>query len=88
MILFQMRRHQILGEYRGEKFTPAQLRVEFLRRFPSVNPSSVNAADCFNTPGKKAGCICTECTTLGGFAVNRDGVVDMGASGFDHISPV
>jgi len=25
---------------------------------------------------------------LGGFAVNRDGVVDMGASGWGNISPV
>jgi hypothetical protein len=87
MNIFQMR-HKILEEHRGERFTPAQLRAEFLRTFPAINPSSINAADCFNTRSKKAGCTCKECTKLDGFAVNRDGIVDMGASGFGDISSV
>jgi len=86
MNIFQMR-HKILEGHRGERFTPGQLRAEFLRTFSAVNPTSINAADCFNTPSKKAGCTCKECTRLGGFAVNRDGIVDMGAGGFGEISP-
>jgi hypothetical protein len=82
------KRHGILEEHRGERFTPAQLKAEFRKTFPEENPSSINAADCFNTPGKKAGCTCNECTRLGGFAVNRDGIVDMGASGFGGTSSV
>jgi len=85
MNIFQMR-HEILKSHRGQFFTPKQLKGEFLRTFPNVNESSINPADCFNTPSKKAGCTCRECTKLGGFAVNRDGVVDMGASGFGEIS--
>ncbi len=87
MNIFQ-KRHKILEGHRGEPFTPAQLRAEFLGMFPGTNPNSVNAADCFNTQGKKVGCTCGECTNLGGFAVNRYGIVDMGASGFGGISPV
>lgn len=87
MNIFQ-KRHRILERHRGERFTPAQLKVEFLNTFPEVNPSSINAADCFNTSSKKAGCTCNECTKLGGFAVNRDGIVDMGASGWSEISSV
>src|SRR5438270_4082124 len=85
MNIFQMR-HKLLEPHRGERFTPAQLRAEFLKTFPTVNPSSINPADCFNTPSKKAGCTCKECTMLGGFAVNRDGIVDMGVSGWGGIS--
>jgi len=84
MNIFQMR-HKVLEGHRGERFTPGQLRAEFQRTFPGVNPTSINPADCFNTPSKRAGCTCKECTKLGGFAVNRDGVVDMGASGFGEI---
>jgi hypothetical protein len=87
MNIYQMR-HAVLAKHEGEHFTPAQLRAEFLKIYPTVNPSSINPADCFNTPSKKAGCTCKECTSLGGFAVNRDGVVDMGASGFRGISSV
>lgn len=87
MNIFQ-KRHRILERHRGERFTPAQLKAEFLNTFSEVNPSSINAADCFNTPSKKAGCTCNECTKLGGFAVNRDGIVDMGASGWSEISSV
>lgn len=87
MNIFQ-KRHRILEKHLGERYTPAQLRAEFLNAFPEVNASSINAADCFNTPAKKAGCTCNECTKLGGFAVNRDGIVDMGASGWDGISSV
>jgi hypothetical protein len=85
MNIFQMR-HRILERHRGELFTPRQLRAEFLKEFPTVNPTSINPADCFNTPGKQAGCTCPECTKLGGFAVNREGTVDMGASGFGDTS--
>jgi len=85
--IFQMR-HKVLEGHRGERFTPGQLRVEFQRAFPAVNPTSINAADCFNTPSKRAGCTCKECTRIGGFAVNRDGIVDMGASGWGGISSV
>lgn len=87
MNIFQ-KRHRILEKHRGERYTPAQLRAEFRNAFPEVNSSSINAADCFNTPAKKAGCTCNECTKLGGFAVNRDGIVDMGASGWGGISSV
>jgi hypothetical protein len=87
MNIFQ-KRHKILEGHRDERFTPAQLKAEFLKAFPAVNPSSINAADCFNTPNKKAGCTCNECTKLGGFAVNRDGLVDMGASGWGGTSSV
>ena len=87
MNIFQ-KRHRILEKHRGERFTPAQLKAEFLNTFSEVNPSSINAADCFNTPSKKAGCTCNECTKLGGFAVNRDGIVDMGAGGWSEISSV
>jgi hypothetical protein len=87
MNIFQ-KRHRLLEKHRGERFTPAQLKAEFLNTFPAVNPSSINAADCFNTPTKKAGCTFIECTKLGGFAVNRDGIVDMGASGWSEISSV
>ncbi len=87
MNIFQMR-HKILEGHRGEVFTPGQLRVEFLTTFPTINPASINAADCFNTPGKTAGCTCKECTKLGGFAVNRDRIVDMGVGGFGDISRV
>jgi hypothetical protein len=83
--IFQMR-HKVLEGHRGERFTPGQLRIEFQRAFPAVNPTSINAADCFNTPSKRAGCTCKECTRLGGFAVNRDGIVDMGTRGFGEIS--
>jgi hypothetical protein len=85
MNIFQMR-HKVLEAHLGERFTSAQLRAEFLKTFPGVNPSSINPSDCFNTPSKKAGCTCKECTRLGGFAVNRDGIVDMGASGWAGIS--
>jgi hypothetical protein len=81
MNIFQ-KRHRVLEGHRGERFTAGQLRVEFQRAFPEVPPTSINAADCFNTPSKKAGCTCKECTRLGGFAVNSHGIVDMGASGF------
>lgn len=86
MNIFEMR-HEILRRHRGAFFTPKQLKAEFLRTFPGINESSINPADCFNTTSKKAGCTCKECTKLGGFAVNRDGVVDMGTSGFGEISP-
>ena len=85
MTIFQMR-HKILQRHQGEWFTPKQLRAEFLKEFPTANPASINAADCFNTAGKRAGCTCPECTKLGGFAVNSQGKVDMGASGFGDIS--
>jgi hypothetical protein len=65
MNIFQMR-HKILEGHRGEQFTPALLRAEFLNTFPAINPGSINPADCFNTAGKRAGCTCKECTNLGG----------------------
>jgi hypothetical protein len=86
MNIFQMR-HKILERHRGERFTPQRLKAELLNEFPNVNQTSINAADCFNTSGKRAGCTCPECTKLDGFAVNREGVVDMGASGFGGVSP-
>jgi len=82
------KRHAILAKHKGERFTPTQLKAELLEEFRGVNPGSVNAPDCFYTDRKRAGCTCTECTKLGGFAVNRNGIVDMGASGFGSISPV
>ncbi len=87
MNIYQMR-HAILAKHVGERFTPAQLKVELLEKFPSVKPQSVNAPDCFYSDRKRAGSTCPECGKLGGFAVNRDGVVDMGASGWENISPV
>jgi hypothetical protein len=81
------KRHAILAAHKGERVTPAQLKAELLQRFPGVKPGSVNAADCFYTDRKRAGSTCPECGKLGGFAVNRNGVVDMGASGFENISP-
>jgi hypothetical protein len=87
MNIYQMR-HAILAVHVGERFTPAQLKVELLEKFPSVKPQSVNAPDCYYSDRKRAGSTCPECRKLGGFAVNRDGVVDMGASGFGNISPV
>jgi hypothetical protein len=87
MNIYQMR-HAILAKHVGERFTPAQLKFELLEKFPSVKPQSVNAPDCFYSDRKRAGSTCPECGKLGGFAVNRDGVVDMGASGWENISPV
>jgi hypothetical protein len=46
------------------------------------------APNCFYSDRKRAGCTCPECTKLGGFAVNGEGIVDMGESGFKGISPV
>jgi|ERR1700675_1580992 hypothetical protein len=82
------RRHTILAKHVGERFTPAQLKVELLEKFPSVKPQSVNAPDCYYSDRKRAGSTCPECRKLRGFAVNKDGVVDMGASGWENISPV
>jgi hypothetical protein len=87
MNIYQMR-HAILTKHIGERFTPAQLKAELLEKFPSVKPQSVNAPDCFYSDRKKAGSTCPECGKLGGFAVNRDGIVDMGKSGWGGISPV
>jgi hypothetical protein len=87
MNICQMR-HAILAKHLGERFTPAQLKAELLEKYPSVKPQSVNAPDCFYSDRKRAGSTCPECGKLGGFAVNRDGIVDMGASGFGGISPV
>jgi hypothetical protein len=42
----------------------------------------------FTPTAKRAGSTCPECGKLGGFAVNRDGIVDMGESGWGGISPV
>lgn len=81
------KRHAVLARHVGKWIAPAQLKAEVLRTFPGTNPSSVNSADCFYTATKSAGCTCGECTKLGGFAVNRDGIVDMGTSGFGEISP-
>lgn len=80
-------RHAILSKHKGERFAPAQLKTELLRQFPHVKPQSVNASDCHYSDRKKAGSTCPECGKLGGFAVNRDGVVDMGAEGWGSISP-
>jgi hypothetical protein len=87
MNIYQMR-HAVLERHIGERLTPSQLRVELLERFPDVKPQSVNASDCHYSDRKKAGSTCPECRKIGGFAVNRDGVVDMGASGWGNISPV
>ncbi len=87
MNIYQMR-HAILAKHVGERFTPAQLKVELLEKFPSVKPQSVNAPDCYYSDRKRAGSTCPECRKLGGFVVNRDGIVDMGASGFGNLSPI
>ncbi len=81
-------RHAILAQHIGMRVTPAQLKADLLEKFPSVKPQSVNASDCHYSDRKRAGSTCPECGKLGGFAVNRDGVVDMGASGWENISPV
>src|SRR5882762_1976581 len=81
-------RHAILAQHIGMRVTPAQLKADLLEKFPSVKPQSVNASDCHYSDRKRAGSTCPECGKLGGFAVNRDGVVDMGASGWGNISPV
>ena len=72
MNIYQMR-HAILATHIGERITPAQLKAELLEKFPSVKPQSVN------TP---------ECGRLGGFAVNRDGIVDMGATSTSGSKPL
>jgi hypothetical protein len=87
MNMFQ-KRHAVLAAYIGKRITTGQLKEEVPRRFPGTNPSSVNAADCFSTSGKAAGCTCPECTKLGGFAVNGYGIVDMGASGWGGVALV
>jgi hypothetical protein len=87
MNIYQMR-HAILAKHIGRWITPAQLKSELLEKFTSVKPQSVNASDCHYSDRKRAGSTCKECGKLGGFAVNRDGVVDMGASGWGNISPV
>ncbi len=87
MNIYQMR-HAILARHKGVRFTPAQLRIELLATFPSVKPQSVNAPDCFYSDRKRAGSTCPECGRLGGFAVNGNAVVDMGASGWGDISSV
>jgi len=86
MNIYQMR-HVILAKHLGERISPAQLKVELLKKFPSVKFQSVNASDCHYSDRKKAGSTCPECGKVGGFAVNRNGVVDMGASGWGGISP-
>jgi hypothetical protein len=87
MNIYQMR-HAILAQHRGGRVTPAQLKAELLEKFPGVKPQSVNASDCHYSDRKRAGSTCPECRKLGGFAVNRDGIVDLGASGWGNISPV
>lgn len=87
MNICQMR-HAILAKYIGERVSPAQLKAELLEKFPGVKPQSVNAPDCFYSDRKRAGSTCPECGKLGGFAVNKDGIVDMGKSGFRNIPPV
>jgi hypothetical protein len=87
MTIYQ-KRHAVLAKHVSERITPAQLKAELLGTFPSLNPSSVNAPDCFYSDRKKAGSTCPECGKLGGFAVNRSGIVDMGASGWGGVSPV
>jgi hypothetical protein len=84
MNIYQMR-HAILAKRTGERITPGQLKAEMLKKFPFVKPQSVNAADCFYSDLKRAGSTCPECGKLGGFAVNTDGIVDMGRSGFRDI---
>lgn len=87
MNIYQMR-HAILAKHVGERFSPAQLKVELLKKFTVVKPQSVNAPDCFYSDRKRAGSTCQECGKLGGFAVNKDGIVDMDKSGFRNIPPV
>jgi hypothetical protein len=87
MNIYQMR-HMVLARHLGERLTPTQLKVELLERFPGVKSQSVNASDCHYSNRKRAGSTCPECGKLGGFAVNREGVVDMGASGFESIPHV
>lgn len=82
------KRHAILAMHIGERIAPMQLKAELLERFPDTRPQSVNAPDCFYSDGKRAGSTCPECGKLGGFAVSRDSIVDMGASGWGGISPV
>jgi hypothetical protein len=82
------KRHAILAKHIGKQSTATQLKAELLERFPDTKPQSVNAPDCFYSDRKRAGSTCPECGKLGGFAVNGDGVVDMGASGWGGISPV
>lgn len=85
MNIYQMR-HAILAKHVGERFASPQLKVELLAKFSTVKPQSVNAPDCYYSDRKRAGATCPECRKLGGFAVNRDGIVDMGASGFGNVS--
>jgi hypothetical protein len=85
MNTYQMR-HEILAKHIGERLTPTQLKVELLAKFPGVKRQSVNASDCHYSDRKLAGSTCPECGKLGGFAVNREGVIDMGASGWGNIS--
>jgi hypothetical protein len=80
------KRHAVLARHIGKRIAPAQLKAEILQSFHGTNPSSVNPADCFYTSSKAAGCTCPECTKLGGFAVNGQGIVDMGLSGWGKIS--
>jgi hypothetical protein len=87
MTIYQMR-HAILEKHVGKVITPAQLKAELLEEFSGVKPQSVNASDCHYSDRKRAGSTCPECRKLGGFAVNRDGVVDMGASGWGNILAV
>jgi len=87
MTICQMR-HAVLAKHIGERITPVQLKSELSQKFSSVKPGSVNASDCHYSDRKRAGSTCPECGKLGGFAVNRDGIVDMGASGFQNTSPV
>jgi hypothetical protein len=58
-----------------------------LQKFSWVKFQSVNAPDCFYSDRKRAGSTCPECEKLAGFAVNKDGIVDMGASGLGGIRP-
>src|ERR1700704_6283212 len=86
MNIYQMR-HAILARHLGERLTPARVKAELFEKVPSVKPQSINASDCHYSDRKRAGSTCPECRMIGGFAVNRDGVVDMGASGWGNISP-
>lgn len=81
------KRHTILARHLGKRISPAQLKAELLEEFPDTKPQSVNAPDCFYSDRKLAGSTCPECQKLGGFAVNRDGIVDVGASGWGGIPP-
>jgi hypothetical protein len=78
-------RHAILATHIGERITPAQLKAELLEKFPSVKPQSVNAPDCFYSD---ANARVPECGRLGGFAVNRDGIVDMRATSTSVSKPL